>query len=97
VRLKPRQRYPHERDGAVVCTTGAYLGHHTRVQPTGISPSHSNLIILRFIEVISRMAANPDAAIFLPREAFQTLEGVRALLQSGEQDMKRKLEAKKPE
>ena len=40
-----------------------------------------DLIILRFVEVISRMAANPDAAIFLPREALQTLEGVQRLLQ----------------
>lgn len=39
------------------------------------------LIVLRFVEVISRMAANPDAAIFLPHEALQTLEGVRKMLE----------------
>jgi regulator of protease activity HflC (stomatin/prohibitin superfamily) len=66
-------------------------------KPTGDESIPLNLIILRFIEVISRMAANPDAAIFLPREALQTLEGVRALLQSGEQDTERKAGGEEPE
>jgi regulator of protease activity HflC (stomatin/prohibitin superfamily) len=39
-----------------------------------------DLIVLRFVEVISRMAANPESAIFLPHEALQTLEGVRKML-----------------
>jgi hypothetical protein len=39
------------------------------------------LIVSRFVEVISRMAANPESAIFLPHEALQTLEGVRKMLE----------------
>jgi regulator of protease activity HflC (stomatin/prohibitin superfamily) len=39
-----------------------------------------NLVTLRFVEVISQMAANPESAIFLPHEALQTLDGVRKML-----------------
>jgi regulator of protease activity HflC (stomatin/prohibitin superfamily) len=38
------------------------------------------MMVSRFVEVISRMAANPDASIFLPREALQTLEEARKML-----------------
>ena len=48
---------------------------------TGDESMTVNLITLRFIEVIGRMAANPESAIFLPREALQTLDGVRKMLQ----------------
>jgi regulator of protease activity HflC (stomatin/prohibitin superfamily) len=40
-----------------------------------------SLITLRFIEVIQRMAANPEGGIFLPREALATLDGVRKMLE----------------
>ena len=40
-----------------------------------------DLITLRFVEVISKMAANPESAIYLPHEALQTLEGVRKMLE----------------
>jgi regulator of protease activity HflC (stomatin/prohibitin superfamily) len=57
------------------------------------------LIVLRFVEVISRMAANPDAAIFLPREALQTLQGVQTLLQeaSKKPDAEEKARKEKPD
>lgn len=48
---------------------------------TGDESIPIDLITLRFIEVISRMAANPESAIFLPREALQTLDGVRKMIQ----------------
>jgi regulator of protease activity HflC (stomatin/prohibitin superfamily) len=48
---------------------------------TGDESIPVDLITLRFIEVIGRMAANPESAIFLPREALQTLDGVRKMLQ----------------
>ncbi len=50
-------------------------------RPTADESIPIGLIVLRFVEVISRMAANPDAAIFLPHEALQTLQGVQRLLQ----------------
>ena len=40
-----------------------------------------DLITLRFVEVISKMASNPESAIYLPHEALQTLEGVRKMLE----------------
>ncbi len=39
-----------------------------------------DLVMLRFIEVIGRMVADPESAIFLPREALETLDGVRKML-----------------
>lgn len=40
-----------------------------------------DLVLLRFIEVISRMVADPESAIFLPHEALETLDGVRKMLE----------------
>lgn len=51
------------------------------VKPTSDDSIPLDLIALRFVEVISRMAANPEAAIYLPHEALQTLDGVRKMLQ----------------
>ncbi len=52
-----------------------------------------DLIILRFVDVISRMAANPDAVIFLPHEALQTLEGVKRMLQDTKKESISSLES----
>jgi regulator of protease activity HflC (stomatin/prohibitin superfamily) len=52
----------------------------------------TDLITLRFVEVISKMAANPESTIFLPHEALQTLEGVRKMLK-GEQESQQALES----
>jgi hypothetical protein len=54
----------------------------------------TDLITLRFVEVISKMAANPESAIFLPHEALQTLEGVRKMLKE-EQGSQQSLESPK--
>jgi regulator of protease activity HflC (stomatin/prohibitin superfamily) len=46
----------------------------------GIESLPMDLITLRFVEVISKMVANPESAIYLPHEALQTLDGVRKML-----------------
>jgi regulator of protease activity HflC (stomatin/prohibitin superfamily) len=53
-----------------------------------------DLITLRFVEVISKMVANPESAIFLPHEALQTLEGVRKMLKEA-QESQQSLESPK--
>ncbi len=46
----------------------------------------ADLLVMRFIEVIRRMAATPEGAIFLPHEALQTLDGMRRMLEEARQE-----------
>jgi|GEM_PF-455711 len=54
---------------------------HEFQSATGDESVPVDLITLRLIEVIRRMAANPELGAFLPLEMLQTVDGVRRMLQ----------------